>query len=95
MKARTVQGGVCYPSRLAGINGGQPEARSEKTDTEVKCRKAEVKTEYDRTRKRNRIRENPRRPEAQDADNSEGFGIQEESNVCIIITECNCESDIK
>jgi hypothetical protein len=40
IKNRTVQSGVCYPSRLAGMNGGQfrsqkPEARSEKSDTEV------------------------------------------------------------
>jgi hypothetical protein len=81
MKARTVQGGVCYPSRLAGINGGEPEARSEKSATEVKCRNAEVKTEYDSTRKRNRIRENSRRQEVQDADSGEGFGTQKELNV--------------
>jgi hypothetical protein len=50
--------------------------------------------EYDSTRN-NRTRENSRRPEAQDTDNSEGFVIQKELNVWIIITECNCESDIK
>jgi hypothetical protein len=54
-----------------------------------------VKTEYDTTRKKKRIRENYRIPEVQDADNSEGFGIQKESNMRIIITECNCESDVK
>jgi hypothetical protein len=49
MKTKAVQGGVCYPSRLAGVNGGQfrsqkPQTRSEKSDTEVR-QKAEVKSE--------------------------------------------------
>jgi hypothetical protein len=51
---------------------------------EVRLRSTEVKTEYDSTW-----------PEVQDADHSEGFGIQKELNVWIIITEYNCESDIK
>jgi hypothetical protein len=41
MKTRTVRGGVCYHSRLAGINGGQfrsqkLETRNEKSDTEIR-----------------------------------------------------------
>jgi hypothetical protein len=42
-----------------------------------------VKIEYDSTRKKKkkRIRENSTRPEVQDADNSEGFGIQKELSV--------------
>jgi hypothetical protein len=42
-----------------------------------------MKTEYDssRKKKKKRTRENSKRPEVQDADNSEGFGIQKELNV--------------
>jgi hypothetical protein len=56
-----------------------------------------VKTEYDSTRKKkkkNRIGEDSRRPEVQDADNSKGFVIQKELNVLIVITECDCIIDV-
>jgi hypothetical protein len=43
----------------------------------VRYRSAEVKIEYDSIRKtKNRMPEDSRRPEVQDADNSEGFGMQ-------------------
>jgi hypothetical protein len=48
--------------------------------TEVQYRSTEVKTAYNSTWKK-RIRENYRRPEVQDADNSAGFGIQKKLNV--------------
>jgi hypothetical protein len=52
----------------------KPEARSK--------RSAEAKTEHDSIRKtKNRIAENYRRPEVQDADNSDEFGIQKEMNM--------------
>jgi hypothetical protein len=43
MKTKTVQGGVCYPSCLAGINGGQ--FRSQKQEVRSQRKKAEVKSE--------------------------------------------------
>jgi hypothetical protein len=45
MKTRTAQGGVCYPGRLAGINGGQ--FKSQKTE----ARSTEVKTAHGRRRR--------------------------------------------